>query len=132
MANYFVKNLKYIRNQKKISQQELADKIGVDRSTIGYWENGKADPTLLNVQKLSDALNINMIKLVGTDLSLEENQTNEKKQFSEEEKKEALKQVLKDKGFFNENEEISKDDVDKLIDFAKRNKDYIIDKKEEK
>ncbi len=132
MSNYFVKNLKYIRNQKKISQQELADKIGVDRSTIGYWENGKADPTLLNVQKLSDALNINIIKLVGIDLSLEENQTNEKKQFSEEEKKEALKQVLKDKGFLNENEEISKDDVDKLIDFAKRNKDYIIDKKEER
>lgn len=132
MTNYFVKNLKYIRNQKKISQQELADKIGVDRSTIGYWENGKADPTLLNVQKLSDALNVNMVKLVGIDLSSEENQTNEKKQFSEEEKKEALKQVLKDKGFLNENEEISKDDVDKLIDFAKRNKDYIIDKKEER
>ncbi len=132
MSNYFVKNLKYIRNQKKISQQELADKIGVDRSTIGYWENGKADPTLLNVQKLSDALNLNIIKLVGIDLSLEENQTNEKKQFSEEEKKEALKQVLKDKGFLNENEEISKDDVDKLIDFAKRNKDYIIDKKKER
>lgn len=128
MDNNFTNNLKYIRKQKKLSQQELADKIGVDRSTIGYWENGKADPTLLNVQKLSDALKVNIIDLVGKDLSIDNEHTT--KTFTEEEKKEALKQVLKDKGFLNDNEEMSTEDFNRLIDFAKRNKDFIVDKKD--
>lgn len=45
MENNFAKNLKYLRETKKISQDKLAEMVGVDRSTIGYWENGKADPS---------------------------------------------------------------------------------------
>lgn len=68
MENNFAKNLKFIREKRKISQQDLADKIGVDRSTIGYWESQKADPTMLNVCKLADVLNISLIDLIGKDL----------------------------------------------------------------
>ena len=68
MENNFSKNLKMLRETKKISQQEIADKIGVDRSTIGYWENGKADPTMINVMKLAETLNVDMITLIGGDL----------------------------------------------------------------
>ena len=127
MDNNFTKNLKHIRKQKKLSQQEIADKIGVDRSTIGYWENGKADPTLLNVQKLSEALNVPLPDFLGKDLSTED--IDNTKEFTDEEKKEALKQVLKEKGFLNDDEEMDVEDFDRLIDFAKRNKDFIIEKK---
>ena len=68
MENNFSKNLKMLRETKKISQQEIADKIGVDRSTIGYWENGKADPTMLNVIKLAETLNVDIVTLIGGNL----------------------------------------------------------------
>ena len=69
MENNFAKNLKIIRETKKISQETLGKKIGVDRSTIGYWENGKADPSMLNVINLADELNIPVTSLIGGDYS---------------------------------------------------------------
>lgn len=71
MENNFSKNLKILRETKKISQQEIADKIGVDRSTIGYWENGKADPTMLNVIKLAETLNVDIVTLIGGNLNFD-------------------------------------------------------------
>jgi len=71
MENNFTTNLKYIRETKKISQQTIADKVGVDRSTIGYWENGKADPTMANVVKLAEALNVDILTLIGSDLRID-------------------------------------------------------------
>ena len=71
MENNFSKNLKFLREYRKLSQQEIANKVGVDRSTIGYWETGKADPTMLNVCKLADALNIDLITLIGSDLKFD-------------------------------------------------------------
>lgn len=77
MKNNFIKNLKYIRDDQKISQQYIADKIGVDRSTIGCWENGKADPSMSNVVKLAEVLDIDIVTLIGGNLS--EDTTNQYK-----------------------------------------------------
>ena len=132
MINFFATNFKFLREKNKMTQTDISKKLGKDYSTIGKWENGQRYPIMLDVIRIAQLFNVSLEDLILKDLRIEENQTNEKKQFSEEEKKEDLKQVLKDKGFLNENEEISKDDVNKLIDFAKRNKDYIIDKKEER
>ena len=65
MENNFSKNLKIIRENKKISQQEIADKIGVDRSAISYWESGKAEPTMGNVVKVAEVLDVDIISLIG-------------------------------------------------------------------
>ena len=72
-------------------------------------------------------MGVELQDLIGCDLTNENNMM--PKQFTEEEKKEALKQVLKDKGFLNDNEEMTSEDFNRLIDFAKRNKDFIVDKK---
>lgn len=37
--------LKEVRNEKKISQQELADMVGVSRNTISSLETGQYEPT---------------------------------------------------------------------------------------
>ena len=71
MRNNFSNNLKIIREERKISQQEIADKIGVDRSAISYWESGKSDPTMGNVVKLADILNVDILSLIGGDLSFD-------------------------------------------------------------
>ena len=37
--------LKEVRSEKKISQQELADMVGVSRNTISSLETGQYEPT---------------------------------------------------------------------------------------
>jgi len=71
MENNFSKNLKSIREAKKISQQDIADKIGIDRSAISYWESGKADPTMGNVVKVAEALDVDIITLIGGELNFD-------------------------------------------------------------
>ncbi|MCI9434037.1 MAG: helix-turn-helix transcriptional regulator [Bacilli bacterium] len=71
IGSYFKTNLKYIRNQKGISQKQLADKIGVDQSTISYWEKGM-DVTVDNAVKVAEALNIPVPEFLGVDLRVQE------------------------------------------------------------
>ena len=43
MAKYFNKNLKHVRSILNVSQQQIADEIKVDRSSISRWEKGEID-----------------------------------------------------------------------------------------
>ncbi len=36
----FGDNLKIVRKMRKISQEELADKLGVSRQSVSKWETG--------------------------------------------------------------------------------------------
>ena len=49
--------LKIARTEKNLSQQELADLIGVTRQTIGLIEKGKYNPTLNLCLKIAKTLN---------------------------------------------------------------------------
>ncbi len=69
MERYFNKNLKYIRQQKGVSQQELADKLNIDRSTISRWENDEMDVTVGNALLVSNYFNIPFEDLTAKDLT---------------------------------------------------------------
>lgn len=49
--------LKVARVEKQLSQQELADQVGVTRQTIGLIEKGKYNPTLNLCLKIAKTLN---------------------------------------------------------------------------
>lgn len=68
MAKFFNTNLKFLRTQRGISQQEIADTIGTDRSTISRWENGEIDTPLEMAIKISDFFNIPYYDFFGKDL----------------------------------------------------------------
>ena len=68
MAEFLNNNIKHLRNINNISQQALADKIGVDRSTISRIENGEIETTVDNAIKLADTLNVPLGDLVSKDL----------------------------------------------------------------
>lgn len=71
--SFFNNNLPYIRKQKGISQKELANKIGVDQSTISLWEKGM-DTTVENVIKVAEALNVPVPDFIGSDLRFDNGQ----------------------------------------------------------
>lgn len=43
----FSEKIKQIRNQLKLSQEELAHELGVSFATINRWENGNYNPSRL-------------------------------------------------------------------------------------
>jgi transcriptional regulator with XRE-family HTH domain len=52
----FRKNLKNLLVELDMSQQELADKMGIQRQQISYWIRGKNTPTDRSLKKIADAL----------------------------------------------------------------------------
>lgn len=62
----FALNLKRIRKEKKITQEELAKRIGVSRSAIGMYESGAREPDYETLEALADVFNIRMDDLAGS------------------------------------------------------------------
>ncbi|BAL82008.1 putative Xre family transcriptional regulator [Selenomonas ruminantium subsp. lactilytica TAM6421] len=48
--------IRELRKTQKLSQQDLATKIGVDRSTIAKWETGINNPRTNKLRQLADIL----------------------------------------------------------------------------
>ena len=40
----FRKNLEYLRKSKKLSQEELANKLNISRQSVSKWESGATYP----------------------------------------------------------------------------------------
>ena len=64
MDNNFAFNLKRIRQEKGLTQEQLGKLIGKDYSTIGKWENGTRSPIMEDIIKLSDILNVDIKNLI--------------------------------------------------------------------
>ena len=59
----FGKRLRVIRQDKGISQEELADLAGLHRTYVSSVERGKRNISLLNIEKLAKALGVPPAKL---------------------------------------------------------------------
>lgn len=66
---YIAENIRYLRKQKQLTQDELALKIGVKRSMIGSYEESRAVPKLPLLQAMAFYFNVALNDLLDTDLS---------------------------------------------------------------
>ena len=57
--------LKELRQEKKLTQQELADEIGVTKRTYIYWEKGERQIKPEKAQQLADYFGVNVGYLLG-------------------------------------------------------------------
>ena len=62
-------NLKLLRKRKKLSQEEIANELGLTRSSYSGYENGVAEPNLSTLMKFSEFYNISLDKLIKRDLN---------------------------------------------------------------
>lgn len=67
MGNQFNENLKFARERKGISQKDLAEIIGVAKSTYSLYESGNREPNVQTIKKIADALNVSADELLGID-----------------------------------------------------------------
>lgn len=63
--NNFSKNLKELRIEKGLSQQELAQILNVTQSTVAKWESGDREPNFSILIELSNYFNISTDILLG-------------------------------------------------------------------
>lgn len=65
----FGDNLKKLRKSKKISQEKLAEKMGVSRQSVSKWETGEAYPEMNNILELCKIFHCHINDLVHEDMS---------------------------------------------------------------
>ena len=64
IAKQFGKRVRTVRTRRKLSQEALAAKAGVDRAFLSGIERGVENPTLFTIQAISDALDIRVGSLM--------------------------------------------------------------------
>ena len=68
----FSKNLKYLREKYKLSQNKLSEIANVNQTTIARWENEEISPSLDNIIDVANALNISVANITGKDIEKED------------------------------------------------------------
>lgn len=58
-------NIAAARIRHGLSQRELADKLGVDQSTVSFWETGTHEVTLTKLVRIADAMDEPLDSLLG-------------------------------------------------------------------
>ena len=66
MNTYVTGNtIRQLREDRRMTQAELAEKLGVSSKTISKWETGKGLPDITLLQPLAQALGISVIELMN-------------------------------------------------------------------
>ena len=52
----FGATVRYLRHQRRFSQQDLADRLGVSDAAVSHWEREETRPTRERIVKLADVL----------------------------------------------------------------------------
>ena len=87
MNHNFAENLKKIRKENNLSQEQLAEELGVSRQAISKWESAVAYPEMDKIIALCDKFNLNLDDLLHKDI---------KEVKIEEENKTKINKVLED------------------------------------
>ena len=64
----FGKKIMKLRKKNGLSQEELAEKVGVARQTISKWELGETSPDLKQSKELSKIFNVSLDELTDNDI----------------------------------------------------------------
>lgn len=67
MGEKFNENLRTARERKGMSQKELAELVGVAKSTYSLYESGNREPNVQTIKKIADILSTSADELLGID-----------------------------------------------------------------
>ena len=65
MNNTLGKKIVKLRTERNITQEELAERVGVTRQAISKWERGDGLPDLYNIQSLAKVFGISIDELIN-------------------------------------------------------------------
>lgn len=59
------KRLRELRKENGYTIEQLADMVGISKSTLGYYENDKRMPDIEILARIANVLNVNADYLIG-------------------------------------------------------------------
>lgn len=65
-------NLFHARKRRGLSQEDVAQRLGVSRQTVSKWETGEALPDLNSLKKLAVTLGFSIDRAMGIDIEDED------------------------------------------------------------
>lgn len=65
MKNKFAENLKIMRKERRLSQADIANMLGVTQQCVSEWELENTDPTLTYLWRLADIFEVSLDILCG-------------------------------------------------------------------
>lgn len=65
--------IKEIMSERNVTSAWLAEKVGISKVAVSNIVTGKSSPSLDNLLKIADALNVSITTLIGEDKREEEN-----------------------------------------------------------
>lgn len=77
MTIYFGENVKRLRKEKELTQETLADFLGVSFQTISKWERGETYPDITMLPVIASFFNISIDDLLGVEKAQKEQKINE-------------------------------------------------------
>ena len=69
-SNFTNINVKFLREQKNISQAKLSEDLNIDQSTLAKWENNTRQITLEWAIKLAEYFNVFVGEFISKDLRI--------------------------------------------------------------
>lgn len=66
--------VKALREKAGLTQEELAERMGVQRNTVWRWENGRAGLRGENIQRMSSVLNVDASELMPLNSDISEHE----------------------------------------------------------
>ena len=68
MDKLFCKNLKEARKENNYTQKQIAEQLNVVESCYANWEQGRTEPNICMLRKLSGILNTSIDELINGNL----------------------------------------------------------------
>lgn len=107
----FVSNLRFLMEEKGITQADICRELNVSSATVSDWCSGKKYPRVDTVQRLADLLGVRF-SMLTTDDGLND--------YEDQQRLEALHQDPRLGMLFDHARKMSKEDVDFMIQMADR------------
>lgn len=64
-VSYIAENIANLRRAMKINQEDLAKEIGITRSSVGAYEEGRAEPPILVLKRMSKVFGVTIDDLIN-------------------------------------------------------------------
>ncbi len=64
-----IKNIKFLRKKRGFTQETFALALGINRPSVGAYEEGRADPRLTTLSKMAELFEVSVDELINEDLT---------------------------------------------------------------
>ena len=58
------KNIKRLRQQTGMTQEQMAEKLFVTRQTVSLWENGKTQPDIQTLERIAECFGVELMTVL--------------------------------------------------------------------